>query len=63
MPHIGLRPQRAVFLAGFKVQGKDVDNACSLVDDGLALQDACTFAVVVEAVPKKILQDRDYREA
>lgn len=49
--HIGLTPQTAALLGGFKVQGKTLDAAKKLVDDALAVQDAGAFMIVLEAIP------------
>ena len=49
--HIGLTPQTASALGGFKMQGKDAKAAKSIVDDARALEDAGAFSMVVEAVP------------
>ena len=54
MGHIGLTPQTATVLGGFKAQGRTADRAKQLVDDALALQDAGCFAVVLEAVPPPV---------
>ena len=54
MGHIGLTPQTATVLGGFKAQGRTADRAKRLVDDALALQDAGCFAVVLEAVPAPV---------
>ncbi|KAJ2453357.1 cell wall biogenesis and architecture protein [Coemansia sp. RSA 2336] len=54
--HIGLTPQTAVALGGFRVQGKSVSNAQALVDDALALQDAGCFAMVLEAMPSLVAE-------
>jgi 3-methyl-2-oxobutanoate hydroxymethyltransferase len=51
MGHIGLTPQSIHALGGFKVQGKELDAAKSLVDDACALADAGVFAIVLECVP------------
>ena len=51
MGHIGLTPQRAAVLGGFKVQGKTAEAAANLMRDALAVQKAGCFSVVVEAVP------------
>lgn len=51
MGHIGLTPQRAAVLGGFKVQGKTAGAAAALLRDALALQDAGCFSIVLEAVP------------
>lgn len=54
MGHIGLTPQTATKLGGFKVQGKTTAAAQQLLDDALALQDAGCFAIVLEAVPAPV---------
>jgi 3-methyl-2-oxobutanoate hydroxymethyltransferase len=50
--HVGLTPQRATSLGGFKVQGNTVEKAQKLLEDALALQEAGCFAIVLEAVPE-----------
>ncbi len=54
MGHVGLTPQSATMLGGFKTQGKTAEAARRLVDDALALEDAGCFAVVLEAVPAPV---------
>ena len=54
MGHVGLTPQTATVLGGFKAQGRTADRARRLVDDALALQDAGCFAIVLEAVPPAV---------
>lgn len=49
--HVGLTPQTAVNLGGFKVQGRDARAARRLFDDALAMEDAGCFSVVLEAIP------------
>ncbi|MCU1429701.1 MAG: ketopantoate hydroxymethyltransferase [Actinomycetia bacterium] len=51
MGHIGLTPQSIHALGGFKVQGKQLDAARSLVEDAVALAEAGCFAIVLECVP------------
>lgn len=51
MGHIGLTPQTAGQLGGFKVQGKDLDSAHKMVADARALADAGAFSIVLECVP------------
>jgi 3-methyl-2-oxobutanoate hydroxymethyltransferase len=51
MGHIGLTPQSIHALGGFKVQGKQLDAAQTIVDDAVALADAGCFAIVLECVP------------
>jgi 3-methyl-2-oxobutanoate hydroxymethyltransferase len=54
MGHVGLTPQSATKLGGFKAQGRSADAALKLYEDALALQDAGCFAVVLEAVPASV---------
>jgi 3-methyl-2-oxobutanoate hydroxymethyltransferase len=54
MGHVGLTPQSATMLGGFKTQGKTAAAAARLVDDALALEQAGCFAVVLEAVPSPV---------
>jgi len=52
--HIGLTPQTASALGGFKVQGKSAEAARALIDDAKALEEAGCFSVVLEAIPSAI---------
>ncbi len=52
--HIGLTPQTAGALGGFKVQGKSLDAAKKVLDDALALDDAGAFALILEAIPRQL---------
>lgn len=52
--HVGLTPQTAAMLGGFKVQGKSMDQAKRVVDDALAIEDAGAFAIVLEAIPRQL---------
>jgi 3-methyl-2-oxobutanoate hydroxymethyltransferase len=54
MGHVGLTPQTATVLGGFKAQGRSADQAKQLIDDALALQYAGCFAIVLEAVPSPV---------
>jgi 3-methyl-2-oxobutanoate hydroxymethyltransferase len=54
MGHIGLTPQTATMLGGFKAQGRTAAKAVQLYEDALALQAAGCFAIVLEAVPTAI---------
>jgi 3-methyl-2-oxobutanoate hydroxymethyltransferase len=49
--HIGLTPQTASALGGFKMQGKDAAAAKKIIDDAKALADAGAFSIILEAVP------------
>ena len=54
MGHVGLTPQSATRLGGFKAQGRTAEAAKRLYDDALALQEAGAFAIVLEAVPARV---------
>jgi len=49
--HIGLTPQTATQLGGYKVQGRDVESAHKLVEEARALEKAGVFALVLECIP------------
>jgi len=52
--HIGLTPQTAGSLGGFKVQGKSLDAAKRVLDDAIALDEQGVFAVILEAIPRQL---------
>jgi 3-methyl-2-oxobutanoate hydroxymethyltransferase len=54
MGHVGLTPQSATKLGGFKAQGRTAAAARNLYDDALQLQEAGAFAIVLEAVPAPV---------
>ncbi len=54
--HLGLTPQSAAQLGGFKVQGKTAEAAKRLVEDALALAEAGCFSIVLEAIPSEIAE-------
>ena len=56
MGHIGLTPQTATSLGGFKVQGKSAQAAKQLLDDAKALEDAGCFSIVLEAIPAPLAE-------
>jgi 3-methyl-2-oxobutanoate hydroxymethyltransferase len=56
MGHVGLTPQTATALGGYKAQGKTAQGAIQLCEDALALQSVGCFAIVFEAVPAAIAE-------
>jgi len=54
--HIGLTPQTASALGGFKMQGRDALAAKRIVEDAKALEDAGVFSMILEAVPAPLGQ-------
>ena len=56
MGHVGLTPQTAVALGGYRSQGRTAERALDVVHDAVALQEAGCFAVVFEAVPSALTE-------
>ena len=56
MGHVGLTPQTANALGGFKAQGKTAETAARLAEDALALQSVGCFAIVFEAIPAAVTE-------
>ena len=54
MGHVGLTPQSATKLGGFKAQGRSAAAAQKLYEEALALEAAGCFAIVLEAVPEPV---------
>ena len=54
MGHIGLTPQSATMLGGFKAQGRTAEKAARLLSDARALEAAGCFSLVLEAVPASV---------
>jgi 3-methyl-2-oxobutanoate hydroxymethyltransferase len=54
MGHIGLTPQSATMLGGFKAQGRTAGKAVALLADARALEAAGCFSLVLEAVPAPV---------
>lgn len=56
MGNIGLTPQTADKLGGFKVQGRDAEAAKRLIAQAVALEKLGCFSLVLECVPDKIAE-------
>lgn len=56
MGHIGLTPQTASQLGGYKVQGKDIESSRRLIEEAKALEKAGAFAVVLECIPDRLAE-------
>lgn len=54
MGHIGLTPQAAAQLGGYKAQGRDIDTAQQLIEDAVVLEDAGVSSLLMEAVPSEV---------
>ena len=56
MGHVGLTPQSASALGGYRAQGKTAAGAATVAEEALALQAAGCFAIVFEAIPAAIAE-------
>jgi 3-methyl-2-oxobutanoate hydroxymethyltransferase len=56
MGHVGLTPQTATALGGYRSQGRTAEKAMKVVEDALALEDAGCFSIVFEAVPAALTE-------
>jgi 3-methyl-2-oxobutanoate hydroxymethyltransferase len=54
MGHVGLTPQTAVALGGYRAQGRTAQGARRLRDEAVALERAGCFALVLEAMPPEV---------
>ena len=54
MGHLGLTPQSATALGGYKAQGRTAERARQMLDDALALEEAGCYSLVLEAVPTPV---------
>jgi 3-methyl-2-oxobutanoate hydroxymethyltransferase len=54
MGHVGLTPQSATALGGYRSQGRTAERAMEVMQDALALQEAGAFSVVFEAIPSAL---------
>jgi 3-methyl-2-oxobutanoate hydroxymethyltransferase len=54
MGHVGLTPQTASALGGFKAQGRTAERAAQIAEEALALQAAGCFSIVFEAIPAAV---------
>jgi 3-methyl-2-oxobutanoate hydroxymethyltransferase len=56
MGHLGLTPQTATALGGYRSQGRTAERALDVLHDALALQDAGCFSIVFEAIPSALTE-------
>jgi 3-methyl-2-oxobutanoate hydroxymethyltransferase len=54
MGHVGLTPQTATALGGYRAQGRTAERALGVAEDAVALQEAGCFALVFEAIPAAV---------
>ncbi|MDE9366546.1 3-methyl-2-oxobutanoate hydroxymethyltransferase [Luteipulveratus sp. YIM 133132] len=56
MGHIGLTPQTATALGGYRAQGRTGADAAKIVEQAVALQDAGCFSIVLECIPSPVTE-------
>jgi 3-methyl-2-oxobutanoate hydroxymethyltransferase len=54
MGHVGLTPQTATALGGYRSQGRTAERAAEVIGDALALEQGGCFAIVLEAIPSDV---------
>jgi 3-methyl-2-oxobutanoate hydroxymethyltransferase len=54
MGHVGLTPQTATALGGYKAQGRTAERALQVARDAVALEHAGCFSLVFEAIPAAV---------
>ena len=54
MGHVGLTPQTATALGGYRSQGRTAERGLDVMRDAIALQDAGCFSLVFEAIPSAL---------
>jgi 3-methyl-2-oxobutanoate hydroxymethyltransferase len=54
MGHVGLTPQTATALGGYRAQGRTAERALGVAREALALQEAGCFSIVFEAIPAAV---------
>ncbi len=54
MGHVGLTPQTATALGGYRAQGRTAERARKVLEDAESLQEAGCFAIVFEAIPAEV---------
>src|SRR6185503_3749468 len=57
MGHLGLEPQSMRRYGGYRVQGRDEEQARKIVNDARLLEDLGAFAVVLECIPASLAAD------
>jgi 3-methyl-2-oxobutanoate hydroxymethyltransferase len=57
MGHVGLTPQTATALGGYRAQGRNAQAAARVAREALALQEAGCFSLVFEAIPSQVAEE------
>ena len=59
MSHVGLLPHKVHLLGGFKMQGKNADDAIKIIEDAIAIENAGAVGIEIEAVPAEVAREVD----
>ena len=54
--HVGLTPQSFHQMSGYKVQGKNNQDAQKIIDDSCALEESGAFGIVLECIPEDLAE-------
>ena len=57
MGHLGLTPQSVHALGGYRVQGREEEDAKRIIKDAKILEQAGVFSIVLEAIPEKLAEE------
>jgi 3-methyl-2-oxobutanoate hydroxymethyltransferase len=57
MGHVGLTPQTATALGGYRAQGRTAEQAIAVARDAIALEQAGCFSIVLEAIPAAVAEE------
>jgi 3-methyl-2-oxobutanoate hydroxymethyltransferase len=57
MGHVGLTPQTATALGGYRAQGRTAEQAIAVARDAIALEEAGCFSIVLEAIPAAVAEE------
>ncbi|HWE14769.1 MAG TPA: 3-methyl-2-oxobutanoate hydroxymethyltransferase [Solirubrobacteraceae bacterium] len=57
MGHVGLTPQTATALGGYRAQGRTAAQAIAVARDAVALEQAGCFSIVLEAIPAAVAEE------
>jgi len=56
MAHLGLRPQSIQSVGGYRLQGKQADDARHIIEDAKIMESAGAIALLLEAVPTEVAE-------
>ena len=54
MSHVGLLPHQVHLYGGFKLQGRNAEDAINIIEDAIAIEKAGAVGIEIEAVPAEV---------